>query len=821
MKTQFPLPNELVALLARVRHGIRRYLLVQGLAAVAVIIGLGCWFSLSIDWLYFQVSHLELPRWFRASIVLLTLTGAAVGLVVWVLWRMFSQLRDRSLAVVVERRFPEFDDRLIAAVEAAEGELVTPTPLAATMLRRTVDEAVATSKRVDSNKLFLLKPLRQVLVLAAVLVITFLGTLAANGATLERWLKGYVELDDNYWNRRTVLTLKAILQPGDRHQEFVNHTVAHARGGDLTLLVQTEEGKQVPDRVRLDYRLGNGRGSGRAYLTADGQGRFVHVFPGLLDDLEIWVYGGDFASLKPHRVQLVDAPVFDRVSLLAKFPAYTGLNRSDDSADGQLVAVQGSQVSLPIGTEFQLIAEASKPLGRVRFEGSVGAAKWELLLERSGSGTNETGAIVGRWLVQGEKSPKGVIVPIDGARARSWLSSDGKRLTLPLVIPSNGFVGTEKLALELEQSGTSPTGPLLLPADVPLKIYLEDTTRIASTEPARLTIAGIVDESPIIETKLTGIGLSITRGARVPLTGTIRDDYGIADAAFEFQVGEAGEPQRRDFSGSAPAMSNQYVLQRTPTQPFERFDLLQLGLEPKQQLTLSVVATDNQALEGLKPNSARSQRYVFTVVTNEELLSALYSREINLRKRFQQIITEVEGARRDLGLLPLEGSETKAAIEDESDRETAASPAVISERVISSLRKNGAETEAIQAGFVDIREELVNNSVDTPQALERLERKIIGPLGLASKETFPRIDETLGLLRLAVEQQQPTGRLVAEAIRDVDELLVVLKGVLDEMSKPEDFNKALELLKSIIAEQKKLEDEAKKIRKARALKALE
>ena len=76
-------------------------------------------------------------------------------------------------------------------------------------------------------------------------------------------------------------------------------------------------------------------------------------------------------------------------------------------------------------------------------------------------------------------------------------------------------------------------------------------------EPIRLAINSTADEPPHVETRMKGIGTSITRQATIPIVGQavdpqdsakiygVTDDYGITDVHFEYRIdggkSEAGE----------------------------------------------------------------------------------------------------------------------------------------------------------------------------------------------------------------------------------------------------------------------------------------
>src|SRR4029078_10793171 len=104
----------------------------------------------------------------------------------------------------------------------------------------------------------------------------------------------------------------------------------------------------------------------------------------------------------------------------------------------------------------------------------------------------------------------------------------------------------------------------------------------------------------------------------------------------------------------------EFTLKRNESEAFERFDLLPLDLTVKQRVVLTVAAVDSCTVrqgntssnaaatagptggEGINPNAHRSQgvKFVLTIIPDEELLSMLYARELGLRKRMEQIVSE-------------------------------------------------------------------------------------------------------------------------------------------------------------------------------------
>ena len=68
------------------------------------------------------------------------------------------------------------------------------------------------------------------------------------------------------------------------------------------------------------------------------------------------------------------------------------------------------------------------------------------------------------------------------------------------------------------------------------------------------------------------------------------------------------------------------------------FRVLPLDLKEGQRLVLTVTATDTDDLNG--PHTTRGDPpNTFTIVSAEELQFTLYQKELNLRRRFEQVIT--------------------------------------------------------------------------------------------------------------------------------------------------------------------------------------
>lgn len=813
------LSPEVQTKLTDLRRQIRKYVFWEGLALVVALAGLLFWGSFLLDTTYFRLSRLELPQSLRAAFLIGSVAALAGGLMSLLVFRTLRGMRSRALAMLLERRFPQLGDGLITAVEATEGDWQPRSDIEKAMLQRTIADATRSVQRLNVSEVFDPGPLRRAAIAAVMLVVSILGLAVVDSSAMERWIDGYWRLRSAYWPRETSLKVQVLTQPGDQLRDFVDGRYRHPRGGDLQIVIYSAEGKQAPERIRVDYRIRTGSWK-RSYLTASTDQPFQIGFPGLLDDLEFWVTGGDFATASPWRVTVVDAPRVDQMTLGVLYPEYTGLNVAGPSgtAARSELPLLGSQITLPVGCDVELRAAANKPLNGVRIEVDADGERFEWQLRRKEDTATAAGVVQATLTLRARDDFPQRSAAWSPELAAAMLSEDGRSFLLPFVMQRGGAQALREM-IETAADGPGIESTVIpWPADAVLRMHFEDTDGIVSPEPLRLTINGQVDAPPVVEVELKGISPLITRQARIPVVGWIRDEYGVSSARFDYQIDNSTEWKPQQFSSPPAGVPREFELSRSASERYERFDVLPLDLSVKQRLSLTVWSADGDNLYG--PNESRSQKFVFTVVPVEELLSLLYEREINLRKRFEQLLSELKDLQKDLDL-HRQRAEQVASETGSAREQTLASLAACAERSLTQVRKSAAEMQAIQQAFSDIRDELVNNSAETPQNMDRLEQKILRPIARANEESFPAVDASLGLFSLANRQQRSPLPAIRESEQELEILVKALERVLLEMRKLETFHEALELLKAIIGSQDELMEETRTQRKARALRALE
>jgi hypothetical protein len=849
-----PLAPAIRSTLAALRRRIRRYVVLHGLTAATAWLGIAFWASLAIDRLF------EPPPSVRAIVLGVAALGLGWLLFRLVLRRAFARLTDRNMAMLLERRFPQFDESLLTAVELAEGPADVGLPPAGDvglppggdvrslgeragrqMLVRTCRQAAASVGEVRLGEVFNAGPLRRS-TLAAVLLAASVGTFGAMAPeTWGIWTQRSLLLGDRLWPRKTRLVVEG----------FDRGVTKVARGDDLEVIAKADLSKpRVPSVVEVRYRTEGGarlRGTmsreGTVDPARDRYQEYSYTFRGVLTPIRFDLFGGDDA-IRDLRIEVVPSPTIVDMALECHYPDY--MDRPP-----RTLPVAGV-MQIPAGTRITVRATANKELVEVQVDDG----------ERIATIRNRE-----------DDGPAG-----------------GDRVAEP-----RAAVGFRRFAYRL----ASLTG------DKSLRFTLLDADGIRSGRPVRLALATVPDAPPQLAVELRGIGAAITPRARLPATGRIGDDYGISRVWFDYTIDEGEEAGRSGIASddAGPETHPIASLAGNVTDfPLDHaLEVRTMRLAPGRRLLACVKAADRCTIAG-KPNVGTSRRWLLDVVTPEQLRTMLEARELMLRQRFERIMQEVtetrdllqrmefgdpaaeaepptpqgEKPKRDgdrpaseagspLGDTPTSpgddpdgdastseanhdqasGEEDEAGDEpagetaesdgDEPAGETAESDAgqplspqrilarrtLRAQRATQNSRKNADETLGVSEAFAGIREELINNRIDTAELSDRLQRGIADPLRGIAEEMFPELERRLDRLEASLGDGRAGPRNRQLAVAQIDAILEAMQGVLDRMLELEDFNKAVELLQEIIHAQDRLSERTRKRHKEKLRDLLE
>ncbi len=761
------------ATLDALRRKLRGYVWLRGLGVLGACLGGAAWISLIADWFFEPDRAVRTVALLAAAVALVAAFWNLIGR------RLAVRISDSNLAMVLERRFPHFADSLLTAVDLAAcgkaAEECNPELLAVTCRR--AEQSLASLRLAE---VFDYRPLRKSLAATAVLLFTLFAFAAIYPGVTAVWLRRVVLLSDELWPRNCALEVEG----------FPGGVAKVARGADLELVVKARlDMPLVPDVVEVRYRGSGGLRKamtrvGTALPGQDEYQEYTYTFRGVLAPIEFDVVGGD-AAIRGLHIDVVDNPTIVEMVLQCEFPKYM------DRAPRSLPVAGPMQV--PVGTAIVVHARSNKPLVRVSVE----------------------------TVSEDSSQPAKRVDPS---------AEDPRRFAFP--IPP-------------------------LARDSALLLTLFDTDGIKSREPVRLVLSALEDRRPEVSVQLRGIGSAVTPQATIPVSGRAEDDYGLARIWFDYAIDE-GEAKTQPIA-SPPGNATQ---QRVAA----AFDVRPLGLKPGQKLALCVKAEDRFDL-GPAPNVGASDRWLLEVVTPEQLRTMLQSRELVLRQRFESLIKDVEDARDSLARLELTSagaarerrpfSAGAAPVFAEPAKEAAAAkppqsptakperasavepgelpnaaPELSPERLATQRllqvqwaqqngRKSAYETAGIADAFAQIREELINNRIDTEELKLRLEDGISKPLRRVADEMFPEWDRRLDRLQLVMAEPQAGKQALAASIAQTDAILAVMRQVLDRMIELEDFNEAVEMLRSILQSERALQDQIKQRRRDKLRELME
>jgi len=734
------------ALLAGLRRKIRRYVWFEGLGAAAVWLGVAFWASLILDWFFEPSPRIRIALLAAASVVL------AAIVVQQIVRRLVVPLGDSSMALLLERYYPRFNESLITAVELTDPR-ATRSDFNADMLDRTCHVAAESAGDVRLKTVFNPLPMRRNLLVAAILGLSIAGFAVNSPRAFGVWVNRNLLFSSELWPRNTRLVVEG----------FHDGAIKVARGSDLSVIAKADLRKPlVPSVVEVRYRTdGGGRmkqrmvREGTADPRRDRFQEYSYTFGGILSPIRFDVIGGDDA-VRDLRIQVVDSPTVTKMTLEYRYPAYTG-------RAPQTLPVTGL-MQVPAGSEITLRARANKELDRILVA----------------SGFEESG------------KPPQVIRPAAGSDRREFHYRVPK-----------------------------------FSADTTLLFTLLDHDGIQSREPVRVALALLADEPPQVNVHLRGIGSAITSQARLPAEGQILDDYGIAKVWFDYTINQKthGTGVTRSLAGNA-----------TDLEVDQALEVRDLNLAPGQKLLASLKAADRCDLSG-EANVGSSDHWLLDVVTPEQLRTMLEARELVLRQRFETILRDVTETRDLLARMEFAAgapaASEKAAADELEPEEKPDKPEPLSperlvalrtlrlERALQNSQKDAAETLGVAEAFSDIREELINNRIDTEELKIRLETGIAEPLRRVAQVMFPELDRRLDRLQAAIADEARASESLAQATQQLDRILAEMRRALDRMVELQDFNEAVELLREIVESQEKLHEQTRERQKQKLRDLLE
>ncbi len=800
------LASPIVSKLSAVAALIRNYVIAESLLWVALWCLAIFWLGGMLDYLPVTAGASETPRAVRIGLLVVMAAGAAWILLMRLGRRVFAKLPTKSLALLVERKYPEFNNELVTAVELsgnAETDVSNPGAYRA-MLGRVHESIGRRIESVEPAVLLNWQPIWSLgIAFAFGLAITAIASLGMS-SWMWRWSQRLFALSDEPWPRRAVLSADGIqlqLPPftGQLAAErvLIPFEAGLARlpiGAAAQLQISADtKAVAIPETCTLFYRADDGS-RGRANLRrvggpVAGWQQFTLEGPpldGLTDDLEFDVVGLD-ARLRDLRLQVVEPAVISEMQIECRYPAYLIDTLSNRRSVERLPYRSGQRI--PQGSEVTLIGRSSSPLKLVQYvvRGSSASATSEAIEIRTAEPNGD-----------------------------EFMVSLG-RLDSSLVV----------------------------------EVRLLDQFGLSSDQIPRYLLTMQEDEVPNVETRLDGIGMAVTPKAIIPLVGAVTDDYGVAEVLVELARNE-DEPLKLPLTLAGDDQID------------SRIDLAQLAEEGKLQLapdmTLGMVVSARDRFDlGGQQHVGLGQPQQLAVVTADKLLVILDRQELELRQRLELIINEVQQLRdalqdtasslvkpdaagvvrgaKLLGAVAIQygregapAANQAAGTQESAAQKAATMDAAAQLRRIAMLRaqqavlqgdKSQQELVSITLRIDGIRKQLVNNRIDSSEDRQgRLQEKVHQPLTVLLANDYEKLRTSLVTFQTAAMTDAGGGAQARGAVAATDQVLIALEAIKANMLDIESFSEIVDLVRGLLDDQEKLLSETEKERKRRMLESL-
>lgn len=171
-------------LLSRLRRRIRWLVLLEGIATAIIWAVLSFWLALALDYLPVTMGLNELSRPIRLVIFVLSSLLIAYVLYRLVFRRVFVRLKNQSMAMLIERTYPQFNDSLLTTVSQS-GPRSGDVSIDQSMLDRTRVDAEAIIPSVNLAQVINAKPMQRSFVIAGLLLLTVAGFAIANPSAIK------------------------------------------------------------------------------------------------------------------------------------------------------------------------------------------------------------------------------------------------------------------------------------------------------------------------------------------------------------------------------------------------------------------------------------------------------------------------------------------------------------------------------------------------------------------------------------------------------------------------------------------------------------
>ena len=281
------------------------------------------------------------------------------------------------------------------------------------------------------------------------------------------------------------------------------------------------------------------------------------------------------------------------------------------------------------------------------------------------------------------------------------------------------------------------------------------------------------------------------------------DRSAVAAFARRFKESASADPTPEEFKQKLQGKPESVLIRDHTFDPQDEkegsFDVEKLGLkvtddrqiQPRFRMRLWIVATDNNVENG--PGIGQSkEKFVFLVVSENELLLEIAKVEEGLRVKLEDAVNKLKDARTKMERVVVELPALKP--------EEFSPMARRAEELVDTLTKSWDISREVYTDYQNILKELQVNRVDS-RIIDKVERNICLPLNDAINQEFDRSDRSLRAFQKMLDEKKKEQPSVDQAKTELDQLIDRLTRILDSMGDLTTINKLIEQLTQIKREE--------------------
>ena len=746
------LPKRVNRKMRMLRWLVRLYVGLEGLAAVALVLGLAFWVGLALDWTF------EPSRGWRILVSLGVMLATSYVALRYLFSRAAARLPNTSLALLLERNYPELQESLVTTVEAAQRRRTAPIGNKA-LLNQTSQHASDAMRGIQLRRIFHYRPLVWKSVGALGLLVSVGAFALLQSDAFGFWLER-LSLSSAPWPRRVELSVSGF----EMHEGELVANVARADDFELRAFASIVDGHSAPEQVEIRYTLADSR-RGRHPMTEVGEalpGRdtaqeFQFRFKSLAEDLWFDIVGDDDRILAL-RLRVVERPQIFRTTIDCQYPSYM-------QRPARSIPFRG-RVELPEGAQVVCRVEANKTLRRVVVHEPAGERDLAAVL---GTPTNK------------EFSFSLDIGADDRVLLLTLHDQDGVENREPYrVVVSAVADQPPEVSVQVRGIGSAVTPQARIPfvgriadqygiEDVWIEYQVDQDQpqrRGAGAPPAGRLVVDHIDALDLAQAESTsgGPALALQPGQQLSLAVQARDAYDLGDNPH---VGSS----QRFLLDIVTDSELRALLEKRELALRQRFEAIYEKMQSIQELLGRIEIRKNRS----DPNEASPAPTREASDLQPENTEAGESEQLRLIERDR---------------LRIGGS-------------------------LISVTQLAYETIGVSEGFDDIVVELVNNRVETEDLKQRLVEGIAEPLREIGADLMPTLEQRIQDLQSAFPQDSLRERAHHLTIAQGEVVLLAMKEVLERMLELESYNELVELLRAIVSDQQQLQEQTKGERRSK------